>query len=357
MVITAAMVAGGAQRVIAQLVNNWVENGQEIYLIETENREDFFSLNPSILRYKIGKMSNSTLTDKLKRYSVIREKIKEYSPNIILSLPEEIGIYVAIANIGTNIPIVVSERNNPWVMPNSKITRFLRNISYYFVNGLIFQSSNAKSFFPEMIQKKGIILRNPLDLSRLPEIYVGKRKKRIVSVGRLEPQKNFPLLLDAFAEFNKKYDDYELIIYGEGSQRYFLEKKTMELGLKNNVKFPGRSNNVLEEIKDASMFVMTSDYEGVPNALIEAMAMGMPVISTDCEPGGAATLIKNGINGSLVPIKDKNALVNAMFFYVENSSIVNAYGDKAKEICKLLDARIVSSEWLSYLSSLAKFEH
>ena len=182
-IVSSSMTAGGAQRVLSQLINDWEKKGISIVLLCTEKKEQFYELPVAVVKYEIGKQSKSSLLDKILRYREVRRIINNEKPDIILSLPEEIGIYVILANLGTGIPIVVSERNNPWLMPHVKITRFLRKISYKYADGLIFQTEKAKSFFPENIQNKGVVLPNPLELSRIPDCWVGEREKEVVSAG------------------------------------------------------------------------------------------------------------------------------------------------------------------------------
>ena len=214
--------------------------------------------------------------------------------------------------IGTGIPVFVSERNNPWVMPDVKITRLLRKAMYPLAKGIIFQTEMAKSFFPKYIQRKGIVIDNPVDVSRIPLLYEGSRNYTITAVGRLAPQKNFKLLINAFYMFSKMHDDYCLEIYGDGQLKNELEQQIKELGIAHKVSLCGARKDVLDRIRCSSMFVLTSDYEGVPNVLLEAMCMGMPVISTDCPSGGPRKLIEDGINGLLTPVGDCDELVKRM---------------------------------------------
>lgn len=311
-IITKAMTSGGAERVIAQLANYFTEQNVSCRIVTTDKREVMYPLDEKVKVVAIGKKSNNKAIDRVLRYKKIRSVIQENKPDVVLTMPEDTGIYAILALIGTGIPVYVSERNNPWVMPNVKITRFLRKLAYPFAKGIIFQTEMAKSFFPEHIQKKGIVLQNPVDATRIPEPYTGERKKVFVAVGRLELQKNFPMLIKAFSEFHKEEKDYQLIIYGEGKERTNLEKLIKQLNLEGTVSLHGRNKDVLNAIKDSAAFILSSDYEGMPNALIEAMCMGMPVISTDCPSGGPRELIRNGENGLLIDVNDVEGMKKAM---------------------------------------------
>ena len=311
-IVTASMAAGGAERVIAQLLKEWCNNGIDCSLITLQKEPIFYDLPKNINLVEIGKLDNNHYLDKVKKYSSVRKIVKKINPDIVLSLPEEIGIYVIGALLGTGIPIVVSERNNPWLMPYKKESRIMRKLMYPWADGFIFQTQKAASFFSRKIQKKGIVLENPLDISRIPMPYENEREKIIIGAGRLEPQKNFYLLIDAFAEFYKTHLDYKLEIYGEGSLRNDLEFYAEEKLPKEKFAFPGRVTDLPERMNKCSVFVLSSDFEGVPNVLIEAMAMGVPSVATDCAPGGAAELIQDVVNGFIVPVGNAKCLANKM---------------------------------------------
>lgn len=351
-IIAASMNAGGAERVISQLLSDWEKEGYELSLILLDKKEKFYSISENIPIIEIGQQSNNRVIDKIKRYQQVRKAVMSISPDIILSLPEEIGIYVLWALRHTKIPVVVSERNDPQKMPNKKITRFMRKLMYPHAAGLIFQTEAAASFFSEKIRQKGIVLPNPLDLSRIPDVWSGEREKLIVSAGRLEPQKNFPLLIEAFSLFYKSHQDYRLIIYGDGSQREKLQVLIDSKGLADVIKLPGVSNTLLEDIYKASMFVLSSDYEGVPNVLIEAMAAGIPCVSTDCEPGGAASIITNDTCGVLIPIGDIEALLDTMEKVEREKIGLDALEETSEIIKGRYCSEKVSREWAEYLEEL-----
>lgn len=353
-IVTKNMAAGGAERVIAQLLGEWCTKGCHCTLILLEKEEIFYKL-PSVLKvYEIGKIHKQFYIDKFLKYRQVRKLIKLIQPDIVLSLPEEIGIYVLLAMVGTKTPIVVSERNNPWVMPYKRVTRILRKMVYPRAAGVVFQTDEASYFFHESIRRKGIVLQNPLDLTRIPRPWQGERKKVIVTAGRLEPQKNQKLLIDAFAIVHKDFPEYRLLIYGDGSLRIELENYAREILIENSFEFRGNSSHLLEEIKDASLFVMTSDYEGVPNVLIEAMSAGIPVVSTDCAPGGAAALIKDGINGYLVPTGNVKLLIEVIKQQLSDSVNAEKMAHEALKLKEQFDATIVAEKWFDYLKTISE---
>lgn len=351
--VTRSMWAGGAERIIAQLVK-YMSNDDDIEctIITMDDDKVLYDIPNEVRIIPIGKKSDNQIIDKIKRYKSLRRIVKKEDPDIVLSLPEDIGIYVILALLGINVPVVVSERNNPWVMPWKKESRILRKLMYPFAKGLIFQTEEAASFFSKGIRKKGIVLTNPLDLERIPKPYEGERNKEVIGAGRLDSQKNFSMLINAFSIFQKKHSEYVLKIYGEGKLKEELEELAQKTLMPDTYYFMGRSSNLLIDIQKSTMFVLSSDYEGMPNVVIEAMAIGLPVISTDCPSGGSAYLITNEENGLLVEVGDVLALGNAMCRIAEDEALRSKLSKNAEKIKIKLDASKVVDMWREYLESL-----
>ncbi len=356
-VVTKNMLPGGTERVVWNLISAWVLQAEnEISLVLMDDSRDIFYKVPEACEVEIvHSQEKNGARQKLDRYRKLRKFIMDRKPDVVLSMPEEIGIYAALALVGTGIPVVVSERNNPWVMPYKKITRFLRKMIYPHTAGLIFQTKQAASFFSPKLQKKGIVLPNPVDVEALPMPYDGQREKIIIGTGRLEKQKNFPLLIEAFGMFYQRHPDYKLVIYGEGSLRGELEQQIAQLKLPaGTITLPGRTDRLAEELRTKAMFVLSSDFEGMPNVVIEAMAMGVPVISTDCPSGGSAELIEHGKTGLLTPVGDVKALTEAMCSLVEKPDLSQTIGKNGTYVRQALDSQVICKKWMEYLKHASK---
>ena len=202
---------------------------------------------------------------------------------------------------------------------------------------------------PESIQKKSSIIPNPLDTSLLPARYTGERDKRIVAAGRMSEVKNFPMLIRGFAEFHRSFPEYRLIIYGEGKQRPVLEQLCAELELEEFVSMPGFASNLTEKIVSASMYISTSNHEGISNSMLEALGMGIPTIVTDCPVGGARMFVKTDENGILIPMEDHAALVDAMTKIASDPEYAERISLNAEKIRKELSAEDISRKWLELL--------
>lgn len=268
----------------------------------------------------------------------IREKIKEEKPEVVISFLTETNL-IALTHLRRNYKLIVSERNDP-----TKYNRIVQGIIkklYPKADVLVCQSHKVAKFFSS---NNTTVIQNPIDISVLPEIYNGSRRKVICSVGRLMPQKNFFCLIKAFSYIEKKYKDYTLEIYGEGSLRKELQDLINHLHLNKKVKLMGAHQDVLEKIKDTSLFVMSSDYEGFPNALVEAMAIGLPVICTDFDSGTAKELVKKE-NGLLVPVSDSRALAKAMSYLLENTELRKSMSIENIKIRDRLAINEILNKW------------
>lgn len=348
------MCGGGAERVISELVKYLANKNCICIIITLDEEEVLYDIPLQVKLITIGKLANNKYIDKFFKYLKLRKKIYEVGPDVVLALPEDIGIFVIPTLFGLHIPIVISERNNPWVMPWKKSTRLMRKTFYPFAAGFIFQTEKAASFFSSKIRAKSIVLPNPLDLNRIPEPCRTERVKEIIGAGRLDKQKNFTLLIKAFSIFHELHPEYVLKIYGDGPQKDELINYAATLLPINTYCFPGKSKKLLVDIKCASMFVLSSDFEGMPNVIIEAMAIGLPVISTDCPSGGSAELIENGINGLLVPVGDVESLCNAMCMIAESEELGKMLSANSQKIKMKLDSTIIAEQWRKYLSDIYK---
>lgn len=307
------MPGGGSERVVAMLANEYVKRGYEVAILLFAGSQVAYPLDERIEICIAGKASGGNPLIQLNRLVRMRRFYKKNKGCYIFSFCVRGSIFSVIAAAGVPHRFLVSERNDPTRMSGQR----LRDWSYRKAEKLILQTEDMKRCFSEDIQKKSAIIPNPVSGDML-EPFQGERKKRIVSVGRLQPQKNHRLLLDAFAAFHKVYSDYELHIFGVGELEADLRQRAKDLNIEKKVVFRGFSSNVQHEIWDSAMFVLSSDYEGISNSMIEALAMGIPVISTDCPAGGSRMYIEDGVSGILTPVGDDKALTDAMIKIADN---------------------------------------
>ena len=348
MFVTPSMYFGGAERVMSLLCNEGVRVGNEVVLtIMDDNRVVSYPLDEKVqiefmqsARFdRIGNLNTLIKT--------LRNIIISHKPDVIISFFNATMTFVWLAARNLSIPLIFSERNDPNNNIKGWKSKLLQHCALKKSDHIVFQTEGARSYYGKKVRKKSSVITNPFSTDNLPGDYLGEREKTIVSVGRLSPQKNQKLLIEAFALVEKKYPEYNLVIYGEGPLRKELEALIEEKGLAEKVFLPGSYKNVLEKIKSASLFAFSSDFEGLPNALIEAMAVGLPCVSTDCSPGGARELINDYTNGIVVPRGDINELAKACEFVLSDAVRSEAMGKEAKKIVNDMTVYKVFSKWYS----------
>lgn len=301
------MAGGGTERVVAMLANEYIKRGYQVCILLFAGKKVTYSLDKHVEIISVSAASKGNPLIRIKRMINMRRFFKENRGCSIFAFSAMGAVFSIIATAGIPCRMLVSERNDPSKYEHYKI----RDWAYGKADKIVLQTKDMVKFFPESYEKKMTVIPNPVP-EGIPEPYAGERKKRIVSVARLQPQKNHKLLLGAFADFLSDFPEYELHIFGIGELEDELRDLAQKLHIENRVVFRGFSENVREMIIDSAMFVLSSDYEGISNSMIEALAMGIPVISTDCPVGGSRAYIKNGVNGMLVPVGDKSALTAAM---------------------------------------------
>lgn len=354
--VTGSLCDGGAERVMSILASGCAELGADVTLVVLREKERVYSLSKKVKCIQI-----STENGKNKIFSRIKQLhriFKESEATTIIPFLSLVTLYTMIANIGVGKKIVMSERADPSISIwdksldlKSRIGIFLmRKVGLYnLAYKMIFQTKDAQACYGKKLQSKSAIIPNPLDTKQLPDRFCGERDKRIVAAGRFSEEKNFTLLIDAFAIFREKHSQYSLTIYGEGYLRCKYEQQIKELGLSNCVLLPGFSYNLSEEINRASMYVSTSNHEGISNSMLEALGMGIPTIVTDCPVGGARMFVHTGENGILIPMNNLESLVEAMNKIAEDSNYSERISIKATEIRNQLSSESICKAWLEVI--------
>lgn len=350
------LLKGGAERVAANLCNYLIKEN-EITIVTTKGKKSEYELDKKIKVESLEseETNKNFILKNIDRLKVLKEIVKAEKPDIIISfLPEPTYRILFLKFFNRKLKVIVSVRNDPKIEYKSTISRITMKVLYPLADGFVFQTKEAQEYFNKKIQKKSAIIPNPIKEEFICEPYNGEREKIIVSVGRLEEQKNQKMLIDAFSKLPEKFNEYKLIIYGEGSLRGSLEEQVEKLNLVNRVLLPGQVNNVKEKIYKASLFVLSSNYEGMPNALMEAMVLGIPSISTDCPCGGPKFLINNNENGMLVKINDTKELKETVIKVLQDEKLRKKIGNKSTEIKIQLNPKKINQKWYEYVEKIAK---
>jgi glycosyltransferase involved in cell wall biosynthesis len=334
--VISSLASGGSERVMSELASYAAGKNLEVCLILLSYNVCEYVLDDRVkvipLCDKVSKYGR--LASPWKRFSLLREELKALKPDIIMSFLYTVNLYAILAGKFADIPVVVSERNDPKRSPRSKPKRLARRLVYPFADGCIFQTAEAKGYFSKKIQDKSWVIPNPVK-GNLPYADRTNVTKDIYAIGRLEEQKNYPMVISAFKTLRMKHPEYKLHIFGRGfgsGALQNLKEITAGYGLETSVVFEGVVSDVHERIKSGTMYVLSSNFEGMPNALMEAMAMGFPCISTDCPAGGPRELITDQENGLLVPVGDAEAMAEAMEKIISDKAFADRIGEKAKAV-------------------------
>ena len=340
---------GGAARVMTNIANEFAKDF-EVHFVTNFPADHEYSLDDRITRTSLEdtECKSSVLKKNISRIKKLRKTINKISPDICVSFMGENNFRLILATMGLRTKKIVSVRNDPNKEYPSAVSRILAKTLYHFVNGVVFQTTDAKEWFPKSIQDKSAIIFNHVDSKFYNE--PGDIGKYIIASGRLSKQKNYHMLLNAFSKFHVNYPDQELLIFGEGDMKNDLIKLTHELQLDKVVHFEGFSQNMVDNYKNARFLVMSSDFEGMPNVILEALASSVPVVSTDCPCGGPRMVIDPGVNGYLSSVGNADEFADYMAKMMECD--IATFKSNAWTSAQRYTSDKVFMEWRKYIEGM-----
>lgn len=360
---------GGAERVVSVLSRYFAEDGYEVVIVTLWRAGEEYELSKAVRRIDLGELAAGRLGGRrllaLRRFTDLRSVIRREQPGIVISFCVKANFRSAFAMLGMRTPLLVSVRNDPKTdyAPHAGATKWMEKKAC----GCVFQTEEARQFFSPDFQKKSRVIWNPIDEKYLLARREGERQKaennkrhadgrnRIVTVGRISRQKNHMLLLRAFCRIKDQFPDMVLQIYGEEGEsgvKEELESYMADKRLEERVLFMGQNSSLEKELREAALFVLPSDYEGMPNALMEAMVLGLPVIATDCPCGGVAALIEDGVSGLLVPVGDEDRLAEAMARLLGERELARSMAENAGKVAEKVSPLRIYKEWKEYVETL-----
>ena len=331
---------GGAERVISIIANHFVRKGWNVDICLLLDYKIGYDLNENISIVNLIEKDGSYFKRLPKWIKRIRHYLRIRNPDRVVSFIGRINVLVLCSALGLGIKTIVSERNDPKHDGRGRIMLSICNMVYHFADAIVFQTKYEKSCFSKSLSNKGYIIPNPVSVKTHNQSPVSKR---IVTAGRLLPQKNHSLLIDAIAKLKDEYPDISLYIYGDGILRSELENKVKLLNLSQNVFLPGNIIDLHEKMADAHVFVMSSEYEGLSNSLIEAMMVGLPCITTDYP--GADELIQDGVNGLVVSRGNVDEMVSAIMRIISDEVLCESLRKNAKEESHKYELDVVLRQW------------
>ena len=339
---------GGAERMCCNLANYLVSQGYEVCILTMSEAENTYHLSQKVKQINLIKEyeKKNYIVDNIIRYKRLGDYMRQSSVDCYLvMLPITISLML-LHRKATQSPIIASERNNPGSY--DRVTQFLQKKLAKRADAWVFQTDSERLWYKGYINDS-VVIPNAINPEFIRPTYSGLRTNEIVAVGRLNTQKNYTLLINAFFEVHKKRPEFVLRIFGKGPEEAALKEKVRSFGLSDSVVFEGYVSNIHERIEKARVFVMTSDYEGMPNSLIEAMSLGLPCISTDCPAGGPRYLISNEENGILINTGDKEALITAMLKIIEDEDFSNMLSINASMIKDRLNPIKIYEQWRQFI--------
>ncbi len=356
-----SLAGGGAERVVCNLANYLVEKGHEVTVLTVSDQQTY-EIKESVRHVILYGESKSKLPHtiiNLVRLYRMNCYFRKEDMDIYLTFLPKLSSFILAQKRFIKCPVILAERADPNTFCNlSEKNKKIFEKYYPKADGYIFQTEDAKKYYKEhgISVENSVVIPNAINPEFIRPLYQGERRKVIVGAGRLTIQKNFSLLINAFAEICNDFPEYKLEIYGEGPLKESLINETKSLGIREKVIFKGYVNNLGNCIQDASLFVLSSDFEGMPNALMEAMALGLPVISTDCPAGGSKFLIQDNENGLLVSVGDRKMLTEKMKFLIENERIATKIGKMATRISSDLNTKKIYGKWEKYITKIVKYD-
>jgi len=347
---------GGSERVMVNLAEYFQEQKYDVILVTQYQREKEYCISPKIRRVysepDASMLEGGRIRNFCVRFRTLRRLWKTYRPDVILSFLGKNNLMAVAAAAFLPIKVAVSVRGEPTMEYQGKFMQFIAKTVFRFADGVILQTEQAGQFFPRAVRRKSVILANPLNPQFTERKVCANREDLIVAAGRLDENKNHVMLIHAFGRIAEEYPTVKLVIYGEGELRTKLEMLIAEKGLTDRISMPGNVNDIADRIGRARIFTLTSNTEGMPNSIMEAMALGIPVIATDCPCGGPATLIEHGVNGLLVPVGDAFALADAFRRIFEDREFEQKLRENARRITETLAPEQVNKKWEDYLNQL-----
>ena len=355
------LVKGGAERVVSNLANKFANEGYKVYVATEWYDQNEFTLDERVERVHVGLRpedeNKSRVAKFFLRIKYLKQFMIEYHPDLLIAFAQRANYRALMASKNTGVPVVISIRTNPTGHYDALSDKIQIKWLFPKAAGCVFQTTGQKEFFKPYLQDNSTIIINPINPDYFDVPFPENREKAVVHHARIVDFKNQPMLIRAFLRVHEKHPDWVLRIYGDDSHDGTLEILE-DIIAKNNAKdyvfLMGDRKHLEQEIVKGRVYAFTSDWEGLPNSLLEAMALGMPIVSTDCPCGGPRTVMEDGVSGLLIPIMDEDALVDSLNRLIENPDLCQKLGKKASKIRERANADAVFEQWRDYIELVLK---
>ena len=334
---------GGAHRVSAIIANYLAKKGYNVSIIVWDKIQTDYPINDKVNVIDLKIKQNNELA-RIKACMKTRSILKKHQGAFVYVLMSRIAVDILLSTLFLKLKIIASERTDPNSEPKKKILRIIRNQMFKYMYKTVYQTNDAKLYFPVKAQKNGTVIPNPLT-PNLPNPYHGEREKVFVTYGRIDKQKNLKIMIDAFAKSHEKHKDFTLEIYGNGLEEENIKNYIKEKNASEYIKMYDFSKNIHEHIIKKYAYLSSSDYEGISNSMLESMAIGLPCICTDCPIGGAKMMINNNENGILIPVKNAQMMSEKINELIENKKLCERLSQNSVGIREKLDQEKICQKW------------
>lgn len=342
---------GGAGKMMMFVANICAPSFKKVYVLLMNDAPRPQTLDERITYITVPcPHSSNVFVWRTKAIIKVRRALKKLDYDMVCSFTTETSVMVKLSTLFTGKAYISAERGDPYSF--SLLWRILSKWCYGNSDFCFFQLDNARDFFSEKVRRKSYVIPNPYLPPSIVEPYNGPRKKTIVSAGRFAWEKGYEVLIKVFAQVYQKYPEYKLIIYGDGGYGEVYKKLVNELGLNEEVLFPGYVKDVAKTIREDGIFVLSSRYEGMPNSLIDALSIGIPCVATDCTPGGPMFLTNNGKNGIIVPIDDEKQMYEAIINLIEDEELYKRLEHDGPSIINVINEKNIRAKWEAAFSDI-----
>ena len=352
---------GGAERVVTNLANRFAKEGYQVIVATEWYGENEFQVDSKVRRVHVGLREGDEgkphLVQFLLRVQYLKRFLKKEKPDILIPFARKALYRGLMAAYFMKIPVLISVRTDPaqhYYRLSDKIQMWLL---FPRADGCVFQTEGAREFFAPRLQENSRIVLNPIHEKYIDVPKPKMRTKTVVQSGRLVDFKNQPMLIRAFMKVHEKHPEYDLKVFGGDSldgTKEILEDLIRKNKAEDFIHLMGASDTLEKDLADAAIYAFTSDWEGLPNALMEAMALGLPIVATDCPCGGPRTIMTNEVDGLLIPIKDEQALADGINRLIENPDLAERIGMEAGKIADRANGQAVYEQWRDYIEELCE---
>lgn len=352
-----SLARGGAERVVVNLAEYLQKDGYEIVIVTKEQEKVEYKVPHGVRRILGDICGDEIVASRIKnfcnRVKKLRQIWKTEKPDLIVSFIKKNNLMAILSSRGLKVPILVAVRSAAF-REYPGLYKHIAKVLFRMADGVIVQTPEQAAYFGKKIKRKTCMLPNPIRPEFMEEVFTGERRDEIVTVGRLDNNKNQSMLVEAFARIASQYPNMKVFLYGDGDRRGKIADLIRKKGLENRVLLAGQQTDVKAKIQGARIFVLTSRVEGIPNAMIEAMALGIVPVSTDFGGGGAGQLIEDGENGFIIPVDDVDALAERLKHILSNPVEEGRMRERAKEVCVRFAPEQVNKQWKRYFEQFIR---